>query len=93
MSWKKGKSGNPKGRPKSISSIVEAELVNSLEIKISRSQCLDVVRALLDMSVEELEKIASSKKLPSFIVVVASAVLGDIAARKMVTVNFIFKRR
>ena len=65
--FKKGKTGNPNGRPKKLKTILKKE-------GLSQSQINDIITEMLSMTKEELKAVATNPKSRSFEILVASAI-------------------
>lgn len=74
--FKKGKSGNPKGRPKKLVSSVIAELKNKGHEEVDKSAVKQVYQYLIGLSQEELTKMANDKDTPMLFRIISKSVLG-----------------
>lgn len=73
--FKKGQSGNPKGRPKKFVSQVLSELLNKGE-KVTRKSIVDIYQIMLSLTKDDLLNLAKDESKPFIYRVVAREMLG-----------------
>lgn len=73
--FKKGQSGNPKGRPKKLVTSILAELKEEGEL-VTRSIVEQTYQVLMSLTQEQLTRIASDKRQPMINRIVAKEMLG-----------------
>lgn len=73
--FKKGKSGNPKGRPKKLVTSILESLKEEGEI-VTRRMVTETYQVLLSLTQSQLTKIASDKEQPMLNRIVAKEMLG-----------------
>lgn len=74
--WKKGQSGNPKGRPRLLVSSVIAELKERGVEQVSRSDVKEVFMMLVNLETKEIEEIVKDKRQPALVRIVSKELLG-----------------
>ena len=62
--FKKGKSGNPEGRPRKSFATINAELKAKGVVPLTKSALIDAYTLVFNTDEEELKKIASNKETP-----------------------------
>lgn len=83
--WKKGQSGNPNGRPKSIRTTLAAQ-------GYSIAQINQVIKILLSMTVEELTKIVRERKEDILTVTAAAALLKSLGKGQLDAMEALISR-
>ena len=74
--FKKGQSGNPKGRPPRLVSSVLKELQEKGHERVSKGAVRDVYEYLIGLNKEELTKLSKDKKTPMLFSVIAKEIIG-----------------
>lgn len=90
--WERGESGNPDGRPRKVLSELAEKVGVDFKVSLSKEDKFSILESMLEMSLEELKSIATDKRAPAFMVVVAGAIRKDITNGKMYTINDLFDR-
>lgn len=92
--FEKGKSGNPKGRPKSIMTQMKELLKQDQDVKgtLDISGYKDISLWLMERTQDQLKKIITNKTTPAFIVVLARAIQKDMAKGSMWSFDNIFDK-
>lgn len=73
--FKKGQSGNPKGRPKKLLSSVVAGLKQEGYEEVKSSQIKDAFELLISLDEEKLKQVALDRQMPMVCRIVAKAVV------------------
>lgn len=90
--FKPGQSGNPAGRPKKTITRLEEVIGQTFSVQLSKSDKMQIIESMLEMSLKQLEVIAKDKETPVFMVMIANAIVGDIQRKNMATANDILNR-
>ncbi len=53
--WKKGESGNPKGRPKKIETVIKEHFLEEHNLKLTKTQSQDIIKNILGKTRKELD--------------------------------------
>jgi hypothetical protein len=73
----KGQSGNPNGRPKSIQTVIKDVFLEEHNIKLSKSQTEEMIKAILSKSKKELIELANNDDLPFWVAMIAKKASRD----------------
>lgn len=79
----KGQSGNPNGRPRKLTSKINAELKRKGVERLTNGQMIDALRHMLNFSRVELIEISKDKTLPILYSLVAKELLGKNGGRHL----------
>lgn len=90
--WKKGESGNPKGRPRRMLRQMEESIGIEFKVSLSGDDKYQILNSMIEMSLEELKNISTDKTCPVFMVNVAKALKKDIENGRIVTLAELFDR-
>lgn len=90
--WPKGKSGNPKGRPKSMLNKMRESLGVDLGIEVTKGDIKTVIQSILCLTIPELQKLVKDSKTPAMVVGMATAIIKDANAGKITTVDSLLDR-
>jgi len=83
---------NRKGRPKKVFNQMTEMIDSTYKIQITKAQKIQVIERLLEMPVNELTKLSTLSETPAFILCISNAILKDIKAGRINTVETIFDR-
>ncbi len=91
--WERGQpSPNPNGRPRRVLRQLEEKVGIEFSVSLSKEDKFQIIESLLELSVDDLEKIAKDRSAPAFVVTVAGALRDDIQKRRMYSAESIFDR-
>lgn len=90
--WKKGESGNPKGRPRKILRQIEEKIGVEFNVSLSMDDKFQILNSMIEMSIDELRDISQDKGCPVFMVNIARALKRDIEQGKINTLSELFDR-
>lgn len=88
----KGTSGNPNGRPKKVITRLEELIGRKFNVEVSRSDKMQIIESMLELSLTQLQAIAKDKESPVFMVLIANAIAGDIQRKNLSTANDLLNR-
>jgi hypothetical protein len=75
--FKKGNNANPNGRPKSIQTVIKDVFLEEHNIKLSKSQTEEMIKAILSKSKKELIELANNDDLPFWVAMIAKKASRD----------------
>ena len=90
--FKPGQSGNPKGAPKKVMTRLAEITESEYGVKLTKSDKYDLIEFCLEKNQVELKAIVDDLESPSFLVVIAKAIIKDIKDSRIATVETIFDR-
>src|SRR5678815_4389889 len=74
--WKKGQSGNPKGRPRLLVSSVIEQMKNEGVERVSQADVKDTYLMLINLKMSEIESKVKDKDQPALVRIVGKEILG-----------------
>ena len=90
--WKPGESGNPNGAPvKTVNKLADM-VQRDFNLKLTKGDKFQIIESLLEKSKEELQIVIDDSTSPVFMVSIAIAIIGDMQAKRINTVESIFDR-
>jgi len=90
--WKKGESGNPKGRPKKIENLIKEHFLEEHNLKLSKSQSQDIIKNILGKTRKELVEMAQNEELPFWIALIAKKAQRDFEKGSIHILDVLFDR-
>jgi hypothetical protein len=90
--FKKGESGNPDGRPKSMESILRDHFLAEHNLKLSKSQTADIIQVILGKSKKELIELANNDQLPFWVSLIAKKAQRDFEKGSIHILDVLFDR-
>lgn len=90
--WQRGQSGNPNGRPRKFIKTLEEKIGVEFGVALSREDKFAILESMLEMSITELKLIESDLHVPSFMTIIATALVKDYKNGSLYTITELFDR-
>lgn len=92
IKYKKGQSGNPKGRPKKMETVLREAFEEEHSIKLTKTQMQDLVKLILGKTKSELVELAKNEDLPFWISLIAKKAERDYNKGSIHVLDVLFDR-
>ena len=83
---------NKNGRPKLVVNALADMVQRDFNLKLTKGDKFQIIESLLEKSKEELQIVIDDNTSPVFMVSIAIAIIGDMQAKRINTVESIFDR-
>lgn len=90
--WKKGETGNPKGRPKSMETIITEYFLDEKNMKLTKTQVQDIIKNILSKNRNDLTDLANNEDLPFWIALIAKKAKRDFEKGSIHILDVLFDR-
>jgi len=90
--FKKGKSGNPKGRPPKMETVISQYFSEEHGVQLSKSQAQDIIKSILSKTKSELVEMAKNDSLPFWISLIAKKAQRDFEKGSLHILDVLFDR-
>lgn len=90
--WEKGQSGNPRGRPPKMETILKQYFLDEHQMKLTKGQMQDIIKNLLSKTRSELVELANNDQLPFWISMIAQKANRDFKKGSVHLLDVLFDR-
>ena len=90
--WEPGESGNPLGRPKMALKQLAEKAGVDFQVHLTRTDKTRILESMMEMTMGQLKSIATDPRAPAFMVVIATAIKGDIKSGSFRTIDMLMDR-
>lgn len=88
----KGESGNPKGRPQKIETVIKEHFLQEHNLKLSKSQAQDIIKNILGKTRSQLVELAQNEELPFWIALITNKAKRDYRKGSIHILDVLFDR-